>query len=443
MDPKSYCTMCPEYADTPYVGDEFKQCEDEFILRRNFLLFGDEFFLQLRGTAMGSNVAPTYANIYMAVLEDEFVYNSSLWRHGTSLELEAFHGFLNQIYSELQFTLTQSTIQIQFLDTLVYKAGNKLETDIFIKTTDRNGLLAFDSNYPRKMVGSLPWSQLLRVRRIVSDEERVDSRLNEMCNKFISRGYPAREVIKYKNKANSCSRLSIRNKTRVESTTDRIPFVSTYNSASSRVGNILRRHWSLLQRGLPFVPKFEAPPMMSFRRGRNFRDKLVKSDIGTSKRSIQSTLSTDKNGNFPCLGCSCCNNMLKGEFFHHPHTGKKIFLKERYTCTSSFVVYMIVCPCGLTYVGETTMEVRARITKHKSTVRTGLTELPVPKHFIDNKHSVNQLRFRVIDSVPVLRREGNRLQILKTKELRWIYTLGLLQPKGLNIDFNLHIEGLQ
>ncbi|CAJ0921796.1 unnamed protein product [Ranitomeya imitator] len=35
----------------------------------------------LRGTAMGSNVAPTYANIFMAVLEDKFVYSSILWRH--------------------------------------------------------------------------------------------------------------------------------------------------------------------------------------------------------------------------------------------------------------------------------------------------------------------------------------------------------------------------
>ncbi|CAJ0963752.1 unnamed protein product [Ranitomeya imitator] len=206
------------------------------------------------------------------------------------------------------------------------------------------------------MVGSLPWSQLLRVRRIVSDEERVDLRLNEMCSKFISRGYPIREVTRYKDKAAGCSRGSIRNKTRVKSTNDRIPFVSIYNSASNRIGNILRRHWTLLQRGLPSIRSFESFPMMSFKRGRNLRDRLVKSDIGTSKRSIQSTLSSAKNGNFPCLGCSCCNNMLKGEFFYHPHTGKKICLKERYTCASSYVVYMIVCPCGLTYVGETTME---------------------------------------------------------------------------------------
>ncbi|XP_077109686.1 uncharacterized protein LOC143766127 [Ranitomeya variabilis] len=176
----------------------------------------------------------------------------------------------------------------------------------------------------------------------------------------------------------------------------------------------------------------------SFRRGRNLRDRLVKSDIGPSKSLVQRTLSTAKHGNFPCLGCACCNNMLKGEFCHHPHTGKKIFLKERYTCSSSFVVYMIVCPCGLTYVGETTMEVRARISKHKSTVTTGLSELPVPKHFIESRHSVNQLRFRVIDSVPVLRRGGDRIKIVKKKELRWIYTLGSLQPKGLNIDFNFH-----
>ncbi|CAJ0922858.1 unnamed protein product [Ranitomeya imitator] len=425
----------------------------EFVLRRNFFLFGDDFFLQLRGTAMGSNVAPTYANIFMAVLEDRFVYSSILWRHvrawwryiddifviweGSLQELFDFQTYLNQIHSELQFTLTHSMTQVQFLDTLVYKEMGRLRTDIFVKETDRNSLLMFDSNHPRSMVNSLPWSQLLRVRRIVSDEDKVNLRLDEMCSKFLQRGYPGREVVRFKEKTLNCSRESVRKKTRVKRVCDRIPFVTTYNPASNQIGRVIRKHWSLLQRGLPSIPSFETFPLMSFRRGRNLRDRLVRSDVGTSKSSIQRTLSVAKHGNFPCLGCSCCNNMLKGEFFCHPHTGRKIFLKERYTCTSSWVVYMIVCPCGLTYIGETTMEVRARIIKHKSTVRTGLTELPVPKHFLEHKHSVNQLRFRVIDSVPTLRRGGDRLQLLKQKELKWIFMLGSLQPGGLNLDFNL------
>ncbi|CAJ0948237.1 unnamed protein product [Ranitomeya imitator] len=150
------------------VAPECARLMEFFTFFFYFFLFGDDFFLQLGGTAMGSNVAPTYANIYMAVQEDRFVYKSILWRHvrawwryiddifllweGSSEELNNIQTDLNQIYPELQFTLTYSTTQIQFLDTLVYKDGNKLRTDIFVKETDRNGLLLFDSNHPRRMV---------------------------------------------------------------------------------------------------------------------------------------------------------------------------------------------------------------------------------------------------------------------------------------------------
>lgn len=98
---------------------------------------------------------------------------------------------------------------------------------------------------------------------------------------------------------------------------------------------------------------------------------------------------------------------------------------------------MITCPCNLVYVGETTMEVRQRISKHKSTIRTGLVDLLIPKHFIDESHTINQLKYKVIDSVPPLRRGGDRQAKLMEKELRWIHRLDCLYPKGLNIEFKL------
>ncbi|CAJ0948182.1 unnamed protein product [Ranitomeya imitator] len=48
----------------------------ELVLTRNHFLFGDTFNLQLRGTAMGVNMAPAYANIVMNVIEEDFVYVS-------------------------------------------------------------------------------------------------------------------------------------------------------------------------------------------------------------------------------------------------------------------------------------------------------------------------------------------------------------------------------
>lgn len=47
-------------------------------------------------------------------------------------------------------------------------------------------------------------------------------------------------------------------------------------------------------------------------------------------------------------------------------------------------------------------EVKYRITKHKSTLRKGLTDLPVPANFLEKAHTISQLRFRVIDGVPKL-----------------------------------------
>lgn len=76
----------------------------------------------------------------------------------------------------------------------MYKQGIKLATDLYTKPTDKNNVLHYQTNHPKKMVDSLPWSQLLCVRKIVSDNDRVDSRLDEMCEKFIKRGYPAKLV---------------------------------------------------------------------------------------------------------------------------------------------------------------------------------------------------------------------------------------------------------
>ncbi|CAJ0946197.1 unnamed protein product [Ranitomeya imitator] len=162
----------------------------------------------------------------MAVFENKFVYQSILWRHvrawwhyiddifmiwdGSLTALDDFHKSLNGVYPELQFTLVHSTVQIQFLDTLVYKDGDRLKTDIFVKETDRNSLLLYDSNHPRKMIDSLPWSQLLRVRRIVSDENTVSKRLDEMCTKFVMRGYPEKNVSDLKKRALSTSRENAR-----------------------------------------------------------------------------------------------------------------------------------------------------------------------------------------------------------------------------------------
>ncbi|CAJ0922469.1 unnamed protein product [Ranitomeya imitator] len=136
---------------------------------------------------MGSNVAPPYANAYMAHYEDTLIYTNELflnhvltWKRyiddvfciwkGDLDSLQTFFLFLKTAWPGLDFTMTQDSHQISFLDTLVNKDTNgNLSTDLYSKPTDRNSLLHFDSFHPPNMKKSIPKSQLNRVTRIVSD----------------------------------------------------------------------------------------------------------------------------------------------------------------------------------------------------------------------------------------------------------------------------------
>ncbi|XP_066465500.1 uncharacterized protein [Eleutherodactylus coqui] len=111
----------------------------EYILRNNYFLFGGVYYRQRQGTAMGSNVAPTYANIFVRQFEEKYIYTSiyaaslvywgryiddvfALWK-GSLQTLQEFHTFLNAIYPELQFTMSYSIVEIQFLDVLIKRQG--------------------------------------------------------------------------------------------------------------------------------------------------------------------------------------------------------------------------------------------------------------------------------------------------------------------------------
>ncbi|CAJ0966487.1 unnamed protein product, partial [Ranitomeya imitator] len=67
---------------TDFSPDQLQFCVDllVLVLNKNFFLFGDQYYIQKTGTAMGSNMAPPYANIFMASFEETYVYTHSLFQ---------------------------------------------------------------------------------------------------------------------------------------------------------------------------------------------------------------------------------------------------------------------------------------------------------------------------------------------------------------------------
>ncbi|XP_077139819.1 uncharacterized protein LOC143804976 [Ranitomeya variabilis] len=410
-------------------------------------MFQDSYYAQLQGTAMGANVAPPYANAYMAAFENDFVYEHPLftshcrvWRRyiddifcvwdGPLESLIIFDQHINSIWPELGFTLQHDNSKISFLDTLIYKERDgRLSIDLYTKPTDRNGLLYFTSCHPPSIKNSIPKSQFHRVERIVSDDKIKKTRLGEMEQKFSNRGYP-QHILTEAQRNTSVVRPKDNRK--------RIPFVSTFHPFSNMVQSTIRRHWSILTKSYPGIPEFGAPFMPCYKRARNLRDRLVKADIGSNIRvPKQLFLQTQKQGTFPCLSCQQCSNVQRGPSVSHPQTGKAIPIKGFFTCESTHVIYIIKCPCGLAYVGETTQPIRDRVAQHKSTIRCNKTHLPLPYHFSKQNHNISQLRFQVLEQVDTPRRGQSRVSLLLKREAYWIYSLQTLEPKGLNRDYDV------
>ena len=120
------------------------------VLNNNFFTFNNGYFLQIHGTAMGSPMAPTYANIFMAVLEKHMLRNApngltpfewirhiddivAIWTHGIDA-LNEFVEYINSFHNTIKFDYKLSTKSVDFLDTTIYiNRDNKLESDIYIK----------------------------------------------------------------------------------------------------------------------------------------------------------------------------------------------------------------------------------------------------------------------------------------------------------------------
>lgn len=127
----------------------------EINLNRNDFEFSGEFFLQIKGTAMGKKFAPAYANIFMAEWETSalsqchkwplhyFRYLDDIWGIWTHTEEEfkEFVDTLNNHNPSIKLKSSTSQQSIDFLDTTTYegpdfKSTHKLDIKVFFKETD-------------------------------------------------------------------------------------------------------------------------------------------------------------------------------------------------------------------------------------------------------------------------------------------------------------------
>lgn len=431
-----------------------------YVLKYNYFSFDNEFYLQISGTSMGSIFAPNYANLFMGHFEEKFVYNPSVNIHkpkivkwfryiddifcmykGNCDEVEAFVTLLNGFDENIKFTLDFSHTKVHFLDMWVINNDGKLSTTLYQKETDRNTLLLATSFHPPSLKESLPISQFYRLRRVCSSTDDFITKSTEMKAKFAQRGYSLECLEKAFTLALNKPRGEVLKKKTKKSKKFSVTCVTTYSPHSWAIKSIFKKYWHILTSDPELASTFKDPPLFSFRRGKNLRDHLVHADFQSQSmaRHSQTLLSPLPNGNYRCGHCAQCNNTVKTFSFNHPHTGQKFPIKSIIMCTSTNVVYLIRCPCGLAYVGKTSRQLKQRISEHKSSIRRNDRDYPVAVHFNDFKHDISAFRFIGIEKVSLPKRGGNIDILLKQREAYWIYTLQTLSPSGLNDELQLSV----
>lgn len=97
---------------------------------------------------------------------------------------------MNNLDPNINFTLDESTICIQFLDVLISKCGENIITDMYYKPTDTRQYLHFSSCHPSHTKRAIPYNLARRVCTIVSDNEKRNERLHQLKASLIKQCYP-------------------------------------------------------------------------------------------------------------------------------------------------------------------------------------------------------------------------------------------------------------
>ena len=125
-------------------------------------------------------------------------------------ELERLHSILNNLHTDIKFTLQYSYTEQSFLDVLVKNLNGKIETDIYYKDTDSKQYLLFQSCHPRHTKINIPYNLARRLKIIVSEENVLRKRMQELKSFLVKQNYPVQIVDNGIQKAMSLDRNVLR-----------------------------------------------------------------------------------------------------------------------------------------------------------------------------------------------------------------------------------------
>ena len=157
----------------------------ELVLTLNCFSFGDNYYKQINGVAMGTKMGPSYANLFVGFIENKFFSNyhgpkPDLYKRyiddcvgatsSSKEELNLFINSVNSFHPALKYTWEISENSLAYLDIKLSINDNGLSTSVHYKPTDSHNYLLHLSSHPQHIKNAIPFSQFLRLRRLCSED---------------------------------------------------------------------------------------------------------------------------------------------------------------------------------------------------------------------------------------------------------------------------------
>ena len=406
------------------------------ILEENTFNFDGETYRQTKGTAMGTKVAPSYANLVMAYLEEKMYedvgnkfgqifkeYIVQKWKRylddcfifwtKSRNDLEDFHIILNSLHPSIRFTIETSKHELPFLDILIKLSNNKITTDIYYKKTDTHQYLNFHSCHPSHTKRNIPYCMARRLCAIVVDERLREVRLRELSIFLQRQKYPLGIIIDGIEKAKQLSIADLRTP-RPKTNSDIIPFVHTHDPGITNVFTTVKANIPILMRSERIKRIIPHNKIIDSRRQPLNLKRIL------SRAKFQSE--TGRNFKVETCGDSRCGICSRDNYNYLETASEKTFknglvfkVNADMNCKTSNVIYCITCPsCHENYIGQTGNSLCERVRVHKQQIRhPNLRQIPLSGH-------LEQCANRTFKIFPFYKNIRTDASYRKTLELKFI-----------------------
>ena len=178
------------------------------VMRNNRMRFGDLIFRQTRGVAMGMAPAPTIANLFVAIYENDHIIpligkylmyykrfiddGLAIWLHDNDPAVDAsnwneFKAICNTM--GLRWTFKSPRKKLIFMDMTIRIEGERLVTTIYAKSMALYQYIPPSSCHPPGVLTGLLFGQILRIYQLCSLSSDIDKELSLFYQRLLNRGY--------------------------------------------------------------------------------------------------------------------------------------------------------------------------------------------------------------------------------------------------------------